>query len=827
MKLMTQLLVLVAILSPKTSFAGKQKYWNADSAKLYITTMKYFDSYERGYFGAPKSGEQHAQLNFLYPESFADDGVHCLLAGYTGVINTKTAHCETDSTVYATDLAMCKSQGFDFPCSRDIFSTTANPLICGNITSGNRWTASCSANFFDKIGLSGKMLDSQFSDADYAKLAVQLNASGVNIDTVLGKVKSLCSAVAESKRSMDIRDCKKLEANFDSTSKNAPTTPPVVAKTETTTTTTQTAMNANAQTTTVTNNAAANTAGSDSLKKIIDSGALTKVGTGATCDTDKPDSCNAAALTQNCSIFNQAKDHYFPDGTMIPSLKKQWDADNARRNDKVNSLRIANDQVRINKDYADAQKILGKSLDRMPTLTASIDPTGTSSTQLLWDLLRDSPTTKAPIAPMVWNEGGKTTYDPNPKYDDIRNYFDEYVSKRKKEKIRAELTDAYNMSKLDHVLATGYSPALDAKSVTEEQNARVQKLINTTKEGLIKVIMNGKTEKDLSVAEKDSIERIRTIQVNLPNNPKVSENKLCDNVNGNAFYMPSEHSINICASDLKYPDESLIRTLAHEMGHSIDPCNFQNDTPIFKIDLSKADSFANAQSPIKGQVASAIARCKATGSTTCSVLLTDRVEAAKLVSVGILSRDAPGEKLSDYPFEGVKSCLQSPEGGNFHSNQVPIENLQLEAENAVDELDQGANLNDKDKLAQQQRMKSLLSTKPECGSNYMKTPSKMQEVMADWFGNEVLNDYLITHPRVGDSPEDKLRPIAFLARGYCQEVGAVKSQNGLNGVINIMENDTHPLSVDRIDEIALREPKIREYLGCTPLPLSNKKKCSR
>ena len=823
MKLMTQLLVLFALFSPKTSSASNQKYWNADSAKLYITAMKYFDSYERGFFGAPKSGSKHAQLNFIYPESFADDGVHCLLAGYTGVINTKTAHCETDSTVYAADLATCKAQGADFPCSRDIFSTTTNPLICGKVSSGNRWTASCSASFFDKAGLSGKMLDSKFSDADFATLATQLNASGVNLNTVLDKVKSLCTAVAESKRPTDIQDCKKLQAKFDTTAKTAPTTPPPVS---TTTSTQTTASTASDQTTAVTPIVVTpNSNNTDPLKKIIDSGALNKVGTGAPCDADKPDSCNAAALTQNCAIFSQAKDHYFPDGTMIPSLKKQWDADNVRKNDKVNNLRIANDQVRINKDYADAQKILGKSLDRMPTLTARLDPTATSSNQLLWDLLRGNATTTATITPMVWNNGGKTTYDPNPPYSDVKNYFDEYVSKRKKDKIREELTDAYNMNKLDRVLATGYNPVLDAKSVTDEQTARVEKLIKTTKDGLIKVIMNGKDEKDLSAAEKDSIERIRTIQVNLPNNPKVSGNKLCDNVNGNAFYSPSEHSINVCAADLKFPDESLIRTLAHEMGHSIDPCNFQNDTPIFKIDLSKEVPFSDVQSPIKNQVATAMAACKKTGATTCSVLITDRIEAAKLVSLGILKKDAPGETLSDYPFEGVKSCLQSPEGGDFHSNQIPIENLQLEAEKAVDELDQGANLSDKDKQAQQMRMKTLLSTKPECGSNFMKTPSKMQEVMADWFGNEVLNDYLTTHPRVGDTPEDKLRPIAFLARGYCQEVGAVKSQAGLNSVVNTMENDAHPLSVDRIDEIALREPEIRKYLGCAAL--SPKTKCSR
>jgi len=173
MKLLIQLLVLTAILSPKTSFAGNQKFWTADSAKLYITAMKYFDSYDRGFFGAPKPGSAHASLNFLYPESFAADGVHCLLAGYAGTINTTTKHCETDSDVYAADLATCKGQDSgSFPCSRDIFSTTANPLICAK-TSGNRWTASCAATFFAKAGLSSDTLD-KFSDADYPTLAAEL-----------------------------------------------------------------------------------------------------------------------------------------------------------------------------------------------------------------------------------------------------------------------------------------------------------------------------------------------------------------------------------------------------------------------------------------------------------------------------------------------------------------------------------------------------------------------------------------------------------------------------------------------------------------------------
>jgi len=820
MKCFSFLLALVVLMGPKDSFARKQKYWTAESAKLYITTMKYFDSYDQGWFGAPKPGQKsHADLNLIYATSYADDGIHCLVAGYAGTIDSN-GKCKTTSPVFAADLVTCKSKGFDFPCSRDVFSSGPNDLTCGKVTYGSRWTASCVDNFFDKVGLKGKTLDSGFTSPELTVFAGALNASGVNMNSVLDKVKNLCSTVGESKRQLDIQDCQKLQTSLSAAQKTAPTTAPTksdaagsmqVAVTKTQADSTSTA-----------------TSAEDALKKIVSTGVLKKGGpsTDPACDLSKPDTCTVASLTQNCSVFWQPNDHVFPDGSMIPSLKKIQDADNARYSDPKNLATIASNQLKINDDYSDAQKILADKLKEMPTLAARLAPSGTSTNQLLWDLLNNNSSTSTNlIGTLTWNKKGTLMQDYDPQYTKIKEYFDGQVSERQRQRLKEKLTEAKNLGDANGVLRTGYDPVQDGKSVTADQDQRVSKLVETVRASLIKTVMNGKSDADLTQSERDAIERIRTIQVNLPNDSKVYGNQTCNTKAGNAFYQPADHTINICASVLKNPDEALVSILAHEMGHSIDPCNIQWDMPIYKIDVSRVQNFAADQSPTMVKIRVAADQCKAAGLTTCSVFLKDRAEANQYATAAaLLKREGQGQDLADYPFEGVKSCLQSPAGGGFHSNESAIHDLQLEAQDAVNQLNEGANLSPADRFAQQEKMKKLFS-KTDCSSNFIKQPSQMQEVMADWFGNEVLNDYLRDHPRVGDAPEDKLRPIAFLAKNYCGDVASAQSARGLANITSRIASDSHPLNAERIDQIALREPEIRKYLGCTAL--SPQAKCSR
>ena len=343
------------------------------------------------------------------------------------------------------------------------------------------------------------------------------------------------------------------------------------------------------------------------------------------------------------------------------------------------------------------------------------------------------------------------------------------VGEQKLASLKLALNTYGTATRSNRVLQTGYDSRLDGKNVTQDQTTRIQGLVETVRSRFIDLIKRGKDLKDLSLEEQASVHRIETIQLTLPNDPRAYLAKDCDNRSGNAFYSPGAHTLTVCASDLKYPDESLIRTIAHEMGHSIDPCNIQRNL------LSNQTSL-------------------------------------------------PGMELKDYPFRSVLACLESDAGGGFRSNQGALDDLQSHAEELLEKLNEGKVLSEDDKKAQLSQLKRIINAKPECANAFLTTQSQMGETMADWFGNEVLNSYLKDHPRQGDAPENQIRPLTFLSYGYCSDRESVTSDQGLRWMLGTV-SDPHPNNGKRIDEIALREPEIRKYLGCTGG--SSAPKCSR
>lgn len=317
----------------------------------------------------------------------------------------------------------------------------------------------------------------------------------------------------------------------------------------------------------------------------------------------------------------------------------------------------------------------------------------------------------------------------------------------------------------------------------------------------------------------------------------------------NAFYNPGTHSFTLCPQVMQLPDASIKAIIAHELGHSIDPCTITSSliqvdgqkNPAFddskKIDYFKETREKNGIIDLKLTLPSQTLDNKdAMVDIFPEYNNQNRSKIYQNFTTKTLSSSIPIEKN---PFASVISCLGSSKSiGAKSASEKEIEKTidevigQLKASGATDESEKIKNLQ-----KAKSNLPELVKTKGYC-AGFLPTQgggkSQFQEAFADWVAGEVLAKDLN-----GLSEKDKkiktFESIGFFAGVGCASVQEAanakvkdlvkqigcdqKIDNDLQNLFTISQangrtSDEHPFEADRVNKVFFANPATQKAFGC-------------
>lgn len=367
-----------------------------------------------------------------------------------------------------------------------------------------------------------------------------------------------------------------------------------------------------------------------------------------------------------------------------------------------------------------------------------------------------------------------------------------------------------------------------SETEVKEQQAKYQKRLDKTYETFLEAqkdliaLIESKKDKLGSKVADSILERLKTVNMNDDTN-----SAMC--VAPNAFYNPQDHKITICRQLLMLPKESIKAILAHELGHSFDPCMISGK--LLNVGEGKG------QSPFGSTVLGGGVKFKPSHyKESENALMADVLE--------MLPSDfevkAQGILYSDNPFSPLVSCLSSPKSmGARLPDYVTLEkNLDL----SIAEMEAGgATKKSSPEYAQllktKSNFKNLVKSKYACSFIPGTGFTEVQEAFADWVAGEVVaTDITKAKP-------EKKRALAFESMAFflamdcknlspelseatkntlksCSPQVAGFSYNGLAGNVMTLNqvaqrsSDPHPRTFKRIDNLFMAQPEIREAMGC-------------
>lgn len=355
-----------------------------------------------------------------------------------------------------------------------------------------------------------------------------------------------------------------------------------------------------------------------------------------------------------------------------------------------------------------------------------------------------------------------------------------------------------------------------AKMASKAQEAYA--LFLDTQKELLSYLESKKTENNIDHMER-IIKKVKTISFNPPRLTEMVKS-MCQTPN--AFYNPADHSFTICPQMLDFPKMSLIETIAHEISHSFDSCNFSTklykksgpqvmEEAPFEIDL-QMEYVSNHVSTVKEDPAYAKAKNKIHDTAL----------------------------YRDHPFSKTLSCLQSDESVGARSmNRGELKNKVKAKLSELDRLGQNTTHNLEARYVNylKDNQEEFFDHFQGCDIGNAGTRvgrSQMQEAFSDKIASEVVARKLKTQ-----SPDEAKKSFLEIMLSYgdlCSKEndssGKVKEfanrENCPNFFDNIAAEDkvikgidlidpafnTHPDVIKRIERNHLAHPEIRNALNC-------------
>lgn len=390
-----------------------------------------------------------------------------------------------------------------------------------------------------------------------------------------------------------------------------------------------------------------------------------------------------------------------------------------------------------------------------------------------------------------------------------------------KDTIKKDLFNDFNL--LKSAEAAGGEAALKANrdKYTQKVQAAYDLFLETQKE-MLEYLEKQKNETNIESIERAKV-RVQNIHFEVPRLTSSLEEEC---VYPNAYYKPSTHSFHLCPQNLNFPRSTLKETMAHELAHSIDPCNLSGE--FFKD--TAPEEVEEAPFDIEIKMAGVSPHYK-------NGLIEDPARAKPE------SKIQGKMKYSDNPFSKTISCLQDPLSvGAIVVNPDDIKKKTEDSKNILDHLGQN---NPNNRAA---RSLQLISEKGPDYFDYFQGcnndeqggvlgRSQIQEAFADKIASEIIaSDFKKLNPSNSEEARKKMLEViidsdvctnqgdsemklrAFAIKEKCE--GYIETLNDEAKLLDGLKNyvapafDHHPDSSVRIERNLMAHPEIRKALNC-------------
>lgn len=232
----------------------------------------------------------------------------------------------------------------------------------------------------------------------------------------------------------------------------------------------------------------------------------------------------------------------------------------------------------------------------------------------------------------------------------------------------------------------------------------------------------------------------------------------------NAFYNPKSNTFKYCSGYLMQSNSefSMAAVIAHELGHSIDPCNIAEGPKDFGFKYSSDDiSKMEKEYPIKGLI-SCLRDKRSAGARNFMVAPLIK----SMAPYGSMGKDRSGEDE-----EELLKFTPSHRGNHRHGGEGGM------ARSAG-----GSGGGERPK------------------ANFCKD-DQIGESFSDWLSAEVTPDYIASNHKL--SAKQMQLGYSNTRRGVCRQTPDDESNT-----------DEHPSDTIRYNKIMLANPKVREQMGC-------------
>jgi|GEM_PF-2868171 hypothetical protein len=331
----------------------------------------------------------------------------------------------------------------------------------------------------------------------------------------------------------------------------------------------------------------------------------------------------------------------------------------------------------------------------------------------------------------------------------------------------------------------------------QQEEAKNKNLFEDTKNEIVRMLesrKDGKNNKDMDVM----IRRIQTVKMApIAGHEAEYLTKASCNL-PNAAYDYNTHTLLVCPQLYRYPQAALETVLAHELGHSIDPCLVGGD---LKQTSDGIVTELSHQEKVPGKVL------------------------------------VPGIAYDANPFKkNVLQCLQQKNSMGVTSK--PLADYEDEIMMQVQETESYANDGSEDPgirkeleglKKQQNEMKSTYKYQQAC--SWFKKSGDAQETFADWVAAQVKRAKVSQIKDPAKAKTYALESEGIFLSYSCGEVkqrvlSKVLSQFDTRDrrqvetrcydMVRMIGGETHPEGAQRIDKLHLAVPEIQKALGCKP-----------
>lgn len=504
-----------------------------------------------------------------------------------------------------------------------------------------------------------------------------------------------------------------------------------------------------------------------------------------------PDRCQVDQLTRNCDFFREKKESQFieyPDGTRFPnpawiSVSGYGDMGGGNYGSIEQLEKQQREQIeKIYKEQAQMMDLLGDAYSPEFELALSSSATlsnvqlmsnGGASLENVTMMLPWPPEKKTiqKIKAVPWAE------------------FESRILRRLPLRNKKELIAIFSKKPM-----MGYGMGIQSTQIVlqegdrpldEKRLKRLKALVEETKNLMLSEIDQGKPYLSLSSEQRALYDRIRLIRFVPPTEPGVMDSPSC--LGGpNAFYQPGKHEFIICPSMANFPDASLVKTIAHEMGHSIDPCGCRHS-------VHRVDSQALREERMQGGHPMGMVP----SGDFIERQAFDPISKKILIAKGYLEEVSPAISPDRYPQEKTLSCLKESMGLKVMTEEI----LLLEAQES-DRLRRSKESDAPRTPIEQIRKKIQENGPADCQYSVALGSPEIREAMADAWGSKVLGRYFEKNPPRNE--QERLAPFAVYYPSICgeQDPPSIDLQRA------------HPYGRERADMIILTDHRVRKAYGC-------------